>query len=118
MRAPKALFFDVFGTCVDWRTTVISAGAAYGLPSAYADDWRGRYQPQLETVRSGARPWTILDILHREALDEVLADHGVELRGGGRLPGAGRHARAVVRRSPHRTRDRGVEGIEIVHLEG
>ena len=79
MRTPKALFFDVFGTCVDWRTTVIRSGAAYGLPPAYADDWRGRYQPQLETVRRGARPWTILDVLHREALDAVLADHGVDL---------------------------------------
>jgi 2-haloacid dehalogenase len=79
MRTPKALFFDVFGTCVDWRTTVIRAGAAYGLPAAYADDWRGRYQPQLETVRSGARPWTSLDVLHREALDAVLADHDVDL---------------------------------------
>jgi 2-haloacid dehalogenase len=55
MRTPKALFFDVFGTCVDWRTTVIRAGAAYGLPPAYADDWRGRYQPQLETVRNRRR---------------------------------------------------------------
>jgi 2-haloacid dehalogenase len=79
MRTPKALFFDVFGTCVDWRTTVIRAGAAYGLPPAYADDWRGRYQPQLETMRSGARPWTSLDVLHREALDAVLADHDVDL---------------------------------------
>jgi 2-haloacid dehalogenase len=79
MRTPKALFFDVFGTCVDWRTSVIRAGAVYGLPPAYADDWRGRYQPQLETVRSGERPWTVLDVLHREALDAVLAAHGVDL---------------------------------------
>jgi 2-haloacid dehalogenase len=79
MRTPRALLFDVFGTCVDWRTAVIRAAAAYGLPPAFADDWRGRYQPQLETVRSGARPWTILDVLHREALDEVLADLGVDL---------------------------------------
>ena len=79
MRTPRALLFDVFGTCVDWRTAVIRAGAVYGLPAAFADDWRGRYQPQLETVRSGARPWTILDVLHREALDAVLADHGVDL---------------------------------------
>jgi 2-haloacid dehalogenase len=79
MRTPKALFFDVFGTCVDWRTTVVRAGEPYGLPPQYADDWRARYQPQLETVRSGERPWTVLDVLHREALDEVLAAHGVDL---------------------------------------
>jgi 2-haloacid dehalogenase len=58
MATPKALFFDVFGTCVDWRA---------------------RYQPRLETVRSGARPWTVLDVLHREALDDVLAAQGADL---------------------------------------
>jgi 2-haloacid dehalogenase len=79
MPAPKALFFDVFGTCVDWRTSVIRAGEPYGLPAAYADDWRARYQPQLETVRSGRREWTVLDVLHREALDDVLAAHGADL---------------------------------------
>jgi 2-haloacid dehalogenase len=79
MATPKALFFDVFGTCVDWRTTVVRAGEPYGLPPAFADDWRARYQPQLETVRSGEREWTILDVLHREALDEVLAAHGADL---------------------------------------
>jgi 2-haloacid dehalogenase len=79
MPTPKALFFDVFGTCVDWRSTVVREAAALGLPERFADDWRARYQPQLETVRSGARPWTILDVLHREALDEVLAEHGADL---------------------------------------
>jgi 2-haloacid dehalogenase len=79
MATPKALFFDVFGTCVDWRTTVARAGEPYGLGPAFADDWRARYQPQLETVRSGERDWTTLDVLHREALDEVLAAHGADL---------------------------------------
>lgn len=79
MPTPKALFFDVFGTCVDWRSTVVREGAALGLPERFADDWRGRYQPQLETVRSGERPWTVLDVLHREALDAVLADLGSDL---------------------------------------
>jgi 2-haloacid dehalogenase len=44
-----------------------------------ADAWRARYQPQLETVRSGEREWVVLDVLHREALDDVLAEHGVDL---------------------------------------
>jgi 2-haloacid dehalogenase len=82
---PRALFFDVFGTCVDWRSTVIREGEALGRRrrldgvdwAAVADDWRERYQPQLETVRSGARPWVDLDVLHREALDDVLAEHGL-----------------------------------------
>jgi 2-haloacid dehalogenase len=77
--AAKALFFDVFGTCVDWRTSVAReveavakhAGAVLD-GTAIADAWRARYQPQMETVRSGRRPWVNLDVLHREALDEVL----------------------------------------------
>src|SRR4051812_15581251 len=79
MPTPKALFFDVFGTCVDWRSAVVREGAAFGLPPRFADDWRACYQPQLETVCSGAREWTILDVLHREALDEVLDEHGADL---------------------------------------
>jgi 2-haloacid dehalogenase len=82
----RALLFDVFGTCVDWRTTVTRAGEALGRRlslqaidwASLADAWRARYQPQLETVRSGARPWTTLDVLHREALDQVLADFGLD----------------------------------------
>jgi len=83
---PKALLFDVFGTCVDWRSSVIDEGEALarrlGLEGvdwpALADAWRARYQPQLETVRSGRRPWTKLDVLHREALDGVLADFALD----------------------------------------
>jgi 2-haloacid dehalogenase len=77
---PKALLFDVFGTCVDWRTSVARAAAALGLPGErVADAWRGRYQPQLETVRSGERPWVVLDVLHREGLDDVLSELGLDL---------------------------------------
>jgi 2-haloacid dehalogenase len=80
MRPPKALFFDVFGTCVDWRTSISGeiealaarVGVSVDAP-AVADAWRAEYQPQMETVRSGVRPWTNLDVLHREALDGVLA---------------------------------------------
>lgn len=84
--APRALFFDVFGTCVDWRTSVAREVAALASrmgradvdPEAVADAWRARYQPQLETIRSGARPWVNLDVLHREALDGVLAEAGFD----------------------------------------
>jgi 2-haloacid dehalogenase len=83
---PKALFFDIFGTCVDWRAGVAREGAALGRRlgmegvdwGVVADAWRARYQPQLEMVRSGRRPWTTLDVLHREALDDVLAELGLE----------------------------------------
>ncbi len=57
---PKALLFDVFGTVVDWRASVIaeltSFGHARGLNAdwvAFADEWRGLYQPSMEDVRSG-----------------------------------------------------------------
>src|SRR5688500_11173147 len=77
---PKALVFDVFGTCVDWRTSIAREGMEVGRKLgatgvdwlAFADAWRAQYQPQMETVRSGQRPWTTLDVLHREALDRVL----------------------------------------------
>ncbi|MBX6320823.1 MAG: haloacid dehalogenase type II [Rhodospirillaceae bacterium] len=82
----KALFFDVFGTCIDWRSGIIREGRALerrlGLAgvdwAAFADAWRERYQPQLETVRNGSRPWVRLDVLHRESLDRVLAAFGLE----------------------------------------
>jgi len=76
----KALLFDVFGTCVDWRTSVAREAAALGLPGEpVADAWRARYQPQLETVRRGEREWVVLDVLHREALDDVVAELGLDL---------------------------------------
>lgn len=81
----KALLFDVFGTCVDWRGGVIREGEALGRAhglrgvewARVADAWRARYQPQMETVRSGRRPWTRLDDLHRESLDAVVREFDI-----------------------------------------
>ncbi len=81
----RALLFDVFGTCVDWRAGVIREGEAFGRAHglagvdwpAFAAAWRGRYQPHLEQVRSGRRPWTTLDVLHRESLETVLREFGI-----------------------------------------
>ena len=82
---PRALIFDVFGTCVDWRGSIIAEGAALDARrgtstdwAQLADAWRARYQPALEEVRSGRRPWTILDVLHRESLDALVASFGLE----------------------------------------
>jgi 2-haloacid dehalogenase len=79
-----ALLFDVFGTVVDWRSSIIDDlsqfGAERGLEvdwAAFSDDWRGLYQPAMEEVRSGRRAWTVLDVLHRESLDKVLAKHAI-----------------------------------------
>ena len=80
----RALLFDVFGTVVDWRGGVIrelqAFGARHGIEAdwpAFADDWRGLYQPSMEDVRSGRRPFTILDTLHRESLDTLLKREGI-----------------------------------------
>jgi 2-haloacid dehalogenase len=82
---PRALIFDVFGTCVDWRGSIIAEGpsldARWGTSTDWAtlaDAWRGRYQPALEEVRSGRRPWTILDVLHRESLDALAPSFGLD----------------------------------------
>jgi 2-haloacid dehalogenase len=75
----RALLFDVFGTCVDWRTSVISEARERGLPDAVADAWRAQYQPLMETVHSGGRPWVNLDVLHRIGLNRVLADLGLSM---------------------------------------
>ena len=80
----RALTFDVFGTVVDWRGSLIREGEAFGRQHGltvdwvrFADAWRGLYQPMLERVRSGSLPWTKLDDLHRMALDTLLREFGV-----------------------------------------
>jgi 2-haloacid dehalogenase len=82
---PKALLFDVFGTVVDWRSSIARMAAPFlarhGLATegaAFADAWRRRYQPAMQAVRSGARPFTRLDILHRENLEALLRDAGLD----------------------------------------
>ena len=79
----EALLFDVFGTVVDWRTSVAEQCAAV-LPGsvdsfAFADRWRSLYQPSMEQVRCGAREFTRLDVLHLESLRVVLSEFGVDL---------------------------------------
>jgi 2-haloacid dehalogenase len=87
MDAPtvKALIFDVFGTVVDWRGSVIREGEELGRKknldvdwAAFADEWRGRYAPSMDRVRRGELPWTNLDALHRASLEELLEEFGIE----------------------------------------
>ena len=85
MDDPKALVFDVFGTVVDWRSTIIREGEALGREKniyvdwgAFADAWRSRYAPSMDRVRRGEIPWTKLDDLHRASLEELLAEFGIE----------------------------------------
>ena len=77
--AAKALVFDVFGTVVDWRGSIIREGQALGRRKklkvdwpAFADAWRAGYRPAMARVRSGEQPWTKIDALHRMILDDLL----------------------------------------------
>ncbi len=81
---PEILLFDVFGTVVDWRGSIIREGEELGRRNnldvdwaAFADAWRGKYQPSMDRVRRGEVPWTNLDALHRTSLEEVLEEFGV-----------------------------------------
>jgi 2-haloacid dehalogenase len=76
---PKALFFDVFGTLVDWRTSIAREAELILKPLgvsvdwlAFADAWRGEYQGAMDEVRDGRIPFCKLDVLHRRNLDRIL----------------------------------------------
>jgi 2-haloacid dehalogenase len=80
----KALFFDVFGTLVDWRSSVArEAETVLKLVGhtldwvAFADAWRDQYQPAMEEVRSGRAPFCKLDALHRRNLERILPRFGI-----------------------------------------
>jgi 2-haloacid dehalogenase len=76
---PKALVFDVFGTCVDWRGSIIREGRAMNKARGWSIDWEGlvdawrdAYQPNMHKVRTGALPWMMLDDLHMLGLKGLL----------------------------------------------
>ena len=80
----EVLLFDVFGTVVDWRTSLQRWLQGFGREnnlqadwSALVDDWRAAYQPSMERVRQGERPYVTLDVLHRESLDVLLENYGL-----------------------------------------
>ncbi len=77
--AIRALFFDVFGTLVDWRSSVAREAERLLTPlgakldwAGFADAWRGEYQPGMEEVRAGRLPFCKLDVLHRRNLERLL----------------------------------------------
>ena len=79
-----ALVFDVFGTVVDWRSSIIRELEAFGRErhvsadwTAFADTWRAGYQPAMDRVRKGEIGWTVLDDLHRATLETLLTRFGV-----------------------------------------
>jgi 2-haloacid dehalogenase len=80
-RSIRALTFDVFGTVVDWRSSIIREGEALGRRKGldvdwarFADAWRGLYQPSMDRVRRREVDWIKLDDLHRSSLDRLLVD--------------------------------------------
>jgi 2-haloacid dehalogenase len=84
MTAVRAMFFDVFGTLVDWRTSVAREAERILVPLghdldwlAFADAWRGEYQPGMEEVRSGRIPFCRLDVLHRRNLERFMPRFGL-----------------------------------------
>jgi 2-haloacid dehalogenase len=80
----KACVFDVFGTVVDWRGSIIREGEerwSKRVPGvdwpAFADAWRGQYGPAMNKVRQGGLGWTGLDTLHRMILDDIAPQFGL-----------------------------------------
>lgn len=84
-REIKALAFDVFGTVVDWRGSIIreleAFGASRGLAAdwvAVTDAWRAGYRPAMQRVRTGELPWMKIDALHRLIFDDLIARFRIE----------------------------------------
>jgi 2-haloacid dehalogenase len=81
----RALVFDVFGTVVDWRSSVTREGEKLGAAkrldvdwTRFADAWRGGYGPSMDKVRKGELPWMRIDALHRMTLDRLLKEFRIE----------------------------------------
>jgi 2-haloacid dehalogenase len=82
----RACLFDVFGTVVDWRASVSRDLASFAKEKGisgvdwveFAVEWRKLYQPSMEEVRSGRRPFTSLDVLHRESLDKLISRYRIK----------------------------------------
>jgi 2-haloacid dehalogenase len=85
----KALLFDVFGTVVDWRSSVIREGQQLaqrqGWPAdkvdwpQFADTWRREgYTQAMRRVARGEAPWVRVDVLHRQMLDRLIEQHGLQ----------------------------------------
>ena len=85
MNRPLALAFDVFGTVVDWRGSIIGElemfGENHGVAedwATFADDWRAGYPAAMNRVRTGELPWLKIDALHHLILDDLLDRAGIQ----------------------------------------
>lgn len=82
--AVKALVFDVFGTVVDWRSSIIEQLQAFGWQKgiavdweAFVDEWKSCYRPSMDAVREGRLPWTNVDGIYRKKLDSLLGEYRI-----------------------------------------
>ena len=80
----KAMTFDVFGTVVDWRSSIIEQFRALGdnkgisVPwDAFVDDWKSGYRPGMDAVNAGNIPWTNVDGIYRKKLDALLVEYDI-----------------------------------------
>jgi 2-haloacid dehalogenase len=85
LSAVKALLFDVFGTVVDWRTSLIDDFTRWGETrgiradwTALVDGWRAVYAASMDEVRKHPdRGYVILDVLHRRSLEKLVLELGI-----------------------------------------
>jgi 2-haloacid dehalogenase len=88
LQSVRALVFDTFGTVVDWRGSITRMGERLAARKAiegvdwesFARAWRSGYRPGMAPVISGERPWTPIDVIHREILDRIIVTFGIEDR--------------------------------------
>lgn len=82
----KAIIFDIYGTVVDWRSSIAAESRVVaerlGMDGfdgeGFADAWRAGYQPMMNEVRDGSRAWSTNDVLHRERLEEIIPEFGFD----------------------------------------
>ena len=82
---PKAIIFDVFGTVVDWRSSIVADATAWGKAKGiqhvdwmqFAVEWRQGQGREMSRVRRGELPWTKLDDLHRQVLDGLITKFNI-----------------------------------------
>ncbi len=77
----KVLFFDIFGTLVDWRSSITECGQNLGVIEKekfnwelFTINWRLKYNPILKKVNNKKLKWNVLDELHKQTLDELIQE--------------------------------------------
>jgi 2-haloacid dehalogenase len=82
----RALAFDVYGTVVDWRGSILAElsalAARKGLPldaERFLDEWKASYRPAMDRVNRGEGPFVSVDAIYRARLAELVAGRGLAL---------------------------------------